>query len=571
MSVTPIDQPSRWQIETRYQAIVDARETALFGLEALSRGSEGPWHNAEALFSEAYRSGQLLELELECCERACQHFAGGPQQKLFINVHGIVLDTAAFQQCLINSVSANPRLDPSQVVLELSERCPESCDSLVKAIDQLRAQGFFFAIDDFGVGDSGLLRWSRLRPEFVKLDRQLIHGISVSPDKMAFLKGIQNIAQSLGCTLIAEGVESGDDASTLVNAGIRYLQGYYFHRPGPAPALGELTFPSRVDNVSSTDLYRDVIGHLVRENPVIEPTLRMDAVISQFLAEPRLNSLPVVRDAKVLGVLSRHRTLELYSQDFGRELYGRKPAHLFMSDQATLFDAGASLESVSYQLTDKPGDELPQEFIVCRQGDYLGVVRTGDLLRSITDRQLRNARHANPLTLLPGNVVIAEKIEALLKQGSAFRIAYCDLNHFKAFNDVYGYAQGDAAIKILAQCIREQCNTDLDFIGHVGGDDFIVLFRSAQAGELCRAICEQFGSRIRRLYDRQALTRGGIVTTDREGQRRFYPLMSLAIGLCQPASQALNSALEVSALASAAKKRAKQLPDGGVYECRHVC
>lgn len=557
-----------WQIETRYQAIVDAQQQHIHGLEALSRGPVERWQNAEALFSDAYRNGHLLALERQCIALACQRFAGEANQKLFLNVHGVVLQEQDVQNSLMHWVAANPLLQPSQVVLELSERCPQHHTALEHAVDQLRSHGFTFAIDDFGVGDSGLLRWARLRPEYVKLDRQLIHGVAVHPDKMAFLKGIQHIAQSLGCDLIAEGVETKDDAQTLIDAGVRYLQGYFFHRPGRLPAHSDIRYvdagPTNADTAGSDKL----IGHLARDNPIIPANTRMDDVISQFLAQPKLNCLPVVQDGRVLGLITRHQALELYSQDFGRELYGRKPAHQLMSKQTTLVEAGASLESVSYQLTEKSGEDLPQEFVICRGGDYLGVVRTGDLLRRITDQQLRNARHANPLTLLPGNVPISDRIDALLREHTSFQVAYCDLNNFKAFNDVYGYAQGDIAIKLLAQCLRDQCNIDQDFIGHVGGDDFIVLFRSSQAEAQCRKICAQFAREVRRLYDADALEKNGIVTTDRDGQRRFYPLMSLAIGLCQPDSRSVRSSLEVSALASEAKSRAKRMPGGGVFVCR---
>jgi diguanylate cyclase (GGDEF)-like protein len=98
-----------------------------------------------------------------------------------------------------------------------------------------------------------------------------------------------------------------------------------------------------------------------------------------------------------------------------------------------------------------------------------------DLLRLISTLQMNAARYANPLTLLPGNTPICEQIDLLIQASASFVVCYLDLDHFKPFNDVYGFQKGDEVIQLTARLISKACGM-FDFVGHIGGDDFIVLF-----------------------------------------------------------------------------------------------
>ena len=98
------------------------------------------------------------------------------------------------------------------------------------------------------------------------------------------------------------------------------------------------------------------------------------------------------------------------------------------------------------------------------------------LLKRITELQIRNARYANPLTLLPGNVPINEHVEHLLENYLPFTACYFDLDNFKPFNDLYGYSRGDMVIRLLGTILQSACNPQCDFIGHIGGDDFMIIF-----------------------------------------------------------------------------------------------
>ena len=108
-------------------------------------------------------------------------------------------------------------------------------------------------------------------------------------------------------------------------------------------------------------------------------------------------------------------------------------------------------------------------FIVTENGPYVGLGTGDQLVRSVTEARIEAARHANPLTFLPGNISISQHIERLLKKQVHFVACYADLNHFKPYNGYYGYWRGDEMIRLMARLAMEQCDTQRDFLGHVGG------------------------------------------------------------------------------------------------------
>lgn len=107
----------------------------------------------------------------------------------------------------------------------------------------------------------------------------------------------------------------------------------------------------------------------------------------------------------------------------------------------------------------------------------------------------------NPLTQLPGNVPIYEAIEELMARDEEFLFAYFDLSHFKPFNDYYGYARGDEIIRWLAELAVQHCSLSQDFVGHIGGDDFVVLFCSQDWEMRCQRSLQAFASGVTRFYD----------------------------------------------------------------------
>jgi diguanylate cyclase (GGDEF)-like protein len=169
---------------------------------------------------------------------------------------------------------------------------------------------------------------------------------------------------------------------------------------------------------------------------------------------------------------------------------------------------------------------------------------------------------ANPLTRLPGNSSILREIEYRLSRQEPFAILYADLNNFKAFNDSYGFLKGDEVIRFTARVLLDaaQAFPGQPFVGHVGGDDFVLAAAAEHAEPLCRAVIERFDAGISQFYRPEDLARKGIEIKDRVGQLVFYPIMGISIGVVTNMRREIRSMGEVSQIGAEMKKKAKSLP-----------
>ncbi|MBI5244578.1 MAG: response regulator [Elusimicrobia bacterium] len=187
----------------------------------------------------------------------------------------------------------------------------------------------------------------------------------------------------------------------------------------------------------------------------------------------------------------------------------------------------------------------------------------GELLARIRMilRRTRQGLDANPLTRLPGNVMIENRIAEAVASARPFAVLYLDLNDFKAYNDHYGYDAGDRVIrataKLLVEVVRE-AGTGTDFLGHIGGDDFIIVTHPDSMEALCRRVVEGFDRLSPSFYPEEDRARGGILANDRQGRLIEHPLLSIAIGVCHNRQRRLVSYGQVSQICAELKEFAKQ-------------
>jgi DNA-binding response OmpR family regulator len=174
---------------------------------------------------------------------------------------------------------------------------------------------------------------------------------------------------------------------------------------------------------------------------------------------------------------------------------------------------------------------------------------------------------ANPSTRLPGNVAIERAITQRIAERQPFAVCYGDLDHFKAYNDSYGFLKGDAVIQrtaqILLDAVRAEGNPD-DFVGHIGGDDFVVLTTPDRAGPICTAASAQFDETAPLFYDAETRAAGFISGVDRLGRPTAFPLVSITFAVVSSARQPFTHPGEVAQRAAEAKKRAKLIP-GSIF------
>jgi len=168
---------------------------------------------------------------------------------------------------------------------------------------------------------------------------------------------------------------------------------------------------------------------------------------------------------------------------------------------------------------------------------------------------------ANPLTGLPGNISIMYQVNRRLTAGSSFAYLYIDIDNFKAYNDAYGFKNGDGAIIFAADIIGKNAKEEGDFAGHVGGDDFFVLTSIAAGESLCRKIVEAFDRERARFYSDDDALNGFFLAKNRTGITQRFPLMALSIGLGTAVPESETSFGKIVEIATELKTSAKRRDD----------
>lgn len=560
-------------LHSLFQPIVCLSERRILGYEALSRGpSNSPLHSPINLFAVARHAGRLTELEIACRESACRRFS---QQKLdgklFLNVSPESLLEPQYQSGLTLKLLQNLGIPASQVVIELTEQTPtDDFQLLFNALHHYRDMGFSIALDDLGAGYSSLRLWSELRPDYVKIDRHFIDGIHLDAVKREFVGSILQIAKASRAQVIAEGIELAEELTVLTEMGVDLVQGYFISRPQEQPPRdaaqllpGPVTssVPALVDEPSD-------LGALLIEQPAVTGSTATPKVLEAFRRQANLNSLAVLDEQqRPCGIVHRHSLSDALLKPFATDLFARKPISRLMSEDFLAVELTQSLQTVSRLLTSRARQRIEEDFIITHLGRYVGLGRVIDVLKLITEQKIQQARYANPLTLLPGNVPIKQCLTRLLQQQRKAAICYVDIDSFKPFNDIYGYARGDEVLLCLAQCLNDRVDPARDFVGHIGGDDFMLVLGSLDWEQRLKVLLEDFQKQCRRFYRAEHVEAGCFIAHNRLGQRQEFPLLSLSIGVVQLRPEACGQldADQLADLASQAKHHAKDVAGHSLY------
>nr|WP_315435920.1 bifunctional diguanylate cyclase/phosphodiesterase [uncultured Pseudomonas sp.] len=559
-------------LHSLFQPIICLSERRILGYEALTRGpSNSPLHSPIALFAVARQAGRLSELEIACRQSACRRF--NEQQlpgKLFLNVSPESLLEAAHQPGRTLQLLQDLGIAPSQVVIELTEQTPiDDFQLLQTALHHYRAMGFSIALDDLGAGYSSLRLWSELRPDYVKIDRHFIDGIHQDALKREFVGSILQIAKASRAQVIAEGIELPEELAVLTEMGVDLVQGYLLGRPQEHPSRDARAMMPKHDSsaVALNDEGSD-LSALLNDQPAVQRDTPTAMVLEAFRRQANLNSLAVLDEqGQPCGIVHRHSLSDALLKPFATDLFARKPISRLMNDDFLAVEISQSLQQVSRLITSRARQRIEEDFIITLNGGYLGLGRVIDVLKLITELKIQQARYANPLTLLPGNVPIQQCLTRLLQQARESIICYVDIDSFKPFNDIYGYGRGDEVLLCLAQCLNERIDPTRDFVGHIGGDDFLLVLGPEDWRKRLNQLLDDFQSQCRRFYRPEHLEAGCFVAPNRQGVRQEFALLSLSIGVVhlRPEACAALDASQLAEMASQAKHHAKGVVGFSVY------
>jgi len=547
-----------------YQPLIDLRTNHVFGYESLARGpKDSPLHMPDRLFGVAREQQMLFETERVCRERAIQYFSEqNLLGKLFLNVDPYCLMDPSFREGTTLGMLERAHIKGSRVVIELTEHSPvDDITELKQAVKHYREMGFSIALDDLSAGYSNLQLMAELRPEYIKLDKYFIRKLPDNRVAQEFVRTIVSLAKHIDCTIIAEGIETDEMLCETRKLGIHLGQGYLIGRPEARPEnipVREVGKPQCNYSRASNCAGEACISHLIHKIPPCDPADSSEQVLSRFQKDARLLALPVVEKRRTVGMVLREDILMHFSLPFTRELHGKRPIRQIMQRDPLVVPANTPIEELSELTTNRPFKNLYSPIIVDRESEYSGLIFVHDLLERITRMKVDLAMESNPLTRLPGNTAIEKEVTRRLHGSSPFILSYFDIDHFKAFNDHYGYKRGDTMIRLLADILKESKSGSC-FIGHIGGDDFIMMseYRDGWEAQI-RHLMETFSSRAKELYDEEDIKADSITTKNRAGELCCFPLVSLSIGALPCRPECFSSHLEAAEIAVEMKRKAKK-------------
>jgi len=245
-------------VDTYYQPIISMKKKKVMGFEALSRGinkGTGNHIGPHRLIGEAERFGLLLELDRLFRKGALQGFCDIHETNknllLSINVDNSAIEIGSGSNHLIKSVN-QCKIDPENIIIEILESKVEDTHKLLQFVKTYKELGFLIAIDDFGAGYSNWERMMLLKPDLIKIDMSIIRGIEQDFYKQESARSIINLAHSTGALLVAEGVETMEEAMKCMDLNCDIFQGFFFSKPEKMSILEEKFLEKRLENAFSS-------------------------------------------------------------------------------------------------------------------------------------------------------------------------------------------------------------------------------------------------------------------------------------------------------------------------------
>lgn len=562
-----------------YQPVADLATGLILGWEAYARSQSGiPIQDALRLFELIGKADRALEIERGLWLMALAGVGRlSSRQKLFLNVGPACLADHTYQPGEFARLVGEYDLEASQIVLEFSERLsPGEMAALPERLDAYRDRGFLTAIDDVGAGQSNMMLLARLRPDYFKADVALTRDIECNPFKRVMVETLVLMAEKIGAKVIAEGVETELALSSLVSMGVHAGQGYFLGAPAFPKPDGQLRMPLKASYGQATAgewKCSSPVGDLIAPCLIVDSEKRISDVKELLADKPVMCSVVVVEGDAPAGLVMNYNLDKALSTKFGIDLYNRKRVTRLMDANPLCVEYDTPIEEAARLAMNRVSAKIYDDIIVTRDGALSGTVSVQKMLDTLAKVQVELAKGSNPLSGLPGNVAIELEFKRRAKEGLASCMMYIDLDNFKVYNDVYGFNQGDKVILLTAQVLREavkESGAPGDFIGHVGGDDFVVISAREVADAIAAAALDHFAVEVPKLYTAEDRDRGSIRGKSREGEERRFPLITLSIGILDCLFQTQVSFEELSHRVAEVKKLAKAHQGNSVVRDRRA-
>lgn len=442
-----------------FQPVVNLTTGGVAGLEILARPEAGD------ILAEARRDPELDgKLAVLAVRAAARRETLLP---LHVNVFAGTLADLGGLTSLHSAVREAGRL-PWEVTIDVVPpftHVPHQ--ALLEAVAELREQGFRISADGVGDGDVPLRLLVDMSPDLVKLDASLL-------PRPAAVWAMRAMCDELGALLCVEGVETELQCEAALSAGAQLAQGELFAPPSRLPAA-DVYVPPRSPGDAAQPPSGPSVREFVRPAALLPATASAGQVRALLTGSPEVSGVLLV-DTNGVPVRSVHRSRFLLSMSgrYGHALYADRPAAKLGDPPRTVgIDATAweVLDVVAVGGRDRTSDDVA---VIDRYGRCVGVVRLADLVRALSETRVEEAAGLNPLTRLPGSDAITREVDRRVLDGRTFALSWLDVDHFKQVNDGAGFAAGDELIRSVGRALQDAA-TGNTRVGHIGGDDFLVL------------------------------------------------------------------------------------------------
>ncbi|MCB5189836.1 EAL domain-containing protein [Methylobacillus arboreus] len=542
-----LDDLSR-HVEMHFQPIVDFTQNGkIFGYEALCRllDPDGNILTGEEAFRLARQVNRAVDLDMVCQDLALAGKASAIADgtPLFINVLPQTIMRGDWLALMLEALDRHG-IEHRDVVIEIVESEEVSPDVLARHCDAIRTQGLRIALDDMGSGFNGLSTLAVVKADFIKIDRTIVHEAQGSRVRTVLLEAIISMAQRLGCTIVAEGLERVEDITYCQDLGLVYAQGYYFARPEAVPAQIVTALPARDEAHRSSipDEFR--ISEFVSRGITIEVNTPIDQARSIFIDNPDVACAVVLDNLRPIGLLKRGKVFT-YRNDALGNYCDPLPRMITSRMPSASLARGLYLER----------GEVEPWIMVSDDGVYVGIVHPLEIMSQIINRKTSSG-NLHPLSHLTTGPTLRQSLDVSLRNDPNTQLVYIDLDHFKAYNDRYGFIRGDAMIRLLSEIVRQEFHNKTGvLVGHIGGDDFVLILDHEDPSliNLLLNVVSHFQTLAVHLYDSSDLERGFFTTED----GKDHPVASVSIAVVNGSQGRISNSVAAAERAASLKKIGK--------------
>lgn len=564
-------------IVPRFRPVASFCDCNLYGHIATVRGpSDSMFRSEERLLGVAGWFGLHSELAQLAFDVILGQFSNSRiEGRLLIPIRRALAESLGSElSALLDRSLRKANMAPDRVIVIHPGLTCANDTTARAAIDlaiSLQQLGVGLAAGNVECGPSDEQLWSRISPELAVLSEDQIEGLDANMVQGSRIQARLHDELARGKKILALGVASLSELRAARALGVDLIAGDFVGKPNAEPAKTCSAAAAKAIRdgcpcgQSQMLESRHLLERLLVKAPPVPPETTAEQVFAMFEADPDLRAIAVVRDQDPVGLIARYHLVDNMARPYRLEVYGKKPCTRFMDAEPLTMDIRLSLPELADLVVQANPRHLISGFIMTEGGRYVGMGTVQDLVREITSMQMDAARYANPLTQLPGNVPINQHLDQLLGAREHCTVCYGDLDHFKPFNDVYGYAKGDEVILLTAKVLSEVCDADRDFIGHLGGDDFVLIFRNPDWEARCRRALTRFEQEIVGFFSHDDIERGGYVTENRKGELEFHGLTTLSIGAAAAPPGVFQNHLSIAAIAAEVKKKAKAIKGNSLY------